>query len=226
MPAQGLRSLTPRRRRFPAGENRSVRNSRRPAAGGRRKRRRPLGQPETCRRRQATTIVHSAALLRQSAGGRAEGARAHSSSIPLPAMPTLSQSTGLARALPLLRQGFGGQAIDALRQGARVTDPLDGLATLIPIRLSSLSAGPDVTRVGVVFTGTNAVPVSSKSIGRDRAQFRVRKSTGSGRRGLRHVPAVPAGNPTRHARAERQGGVGRGMPVMIADPLLDEGRQG
>jgi hypothetical protein len=40
------------------------------------------------------------------------------------------------------------------------------LVTLTAIRLSTLSAGPDATRVGAVFTGTNAVQVLSKGLGR------------------------------------------------------------
>jgi hypothetical protein len=59
-----------------------------------------------------------------------------------------------------------------------VTGLLNDLVTLTAIRLSSLSAGPDAMRIGVVFTGTGPVPILAKSIGRDKPQNRVRKSTG------------------------------------------------
>ena len=68
--------------------------------------------------------------------------------------------------------------IDPLRQGLRVAGLLNDLATLTAIRLSSLSAGPDAMRIGVVFTGTGAVRILSKSVGRDKPQNRVTKSTG------------------------------------------------
>ena len=48
-----------------------------------------------------------------------------------------------------------------------MTGLLNDLATLTAIRLSSLSAGPDAMRVGVVFTGTGTVRILSKDIGRD-----------------------------------------------------------
>jgi hypothetical protein len=80
------------------------------------------------------------------------------------------QPTGPARALT-----------DPLRRRRPVADLMDGLPTLTRIRLSSLSAGPDATRIGVVFTGTDAVRMLSKSIGRDKPQNRVTKSTGVGR---------------------------------------------
>lgn len=60
-----------------------------------------------------------------------------------------------------------------------MTGLLSELATLTAIRLSSLSAGPDAMRIGVVFIGTNAVRLLSKSIGWDKPQNRVTKSTGA-----------------------------------------------
>ena len=68
--------------------------------------------------------------------------------------------------------------IDPLRQGLRATGLLNDLVTLTAIRLSSLSAGPDAMRIGVVFTGTDAVRILAKSVGRDKPQNRVTKSTG------------------------------------------------
>jgi hypothetical protein len=56
--------------------------------------------------------------------------------------------------------------IDPLRQGLRATGLLNDLVTLTALRLSSLAADPDATRIGVVFTGTNVVRVLSKGVGR------------------------------------------------------------
>ncbi len=58
---------------------------------------------------------------------------------------------------------------------------LNDLVTLTAIRLSSLSAGPDAMRIGVVFTGTDAVRILAKGVGRDKPQNRATKSTGVGR---------------------------------------------
>ena len=55
-----------------------------------------------------------------------------------------------------------------------MTSLLNGLVTLTSIRLSSLSAGPNAMRIAVVFTDTDTVPILSKSIGRDRPQYRER----------------------------------------------------
>jgi hypothetical protein len=55
------------------------------------------------------------------------------------------------------------------------------LVTLTAIRLSSLSAAPDATRIGAVFIGTDAVRILSKGVGRDKSQNRVTRSTGGGR---------------------------------------------
>ena len=44
-----------------------------------------------------------------------------------------------------------------------MTGLLNDLVTLTALRLSSLSAGPDAMRVGVVFTGTNAVRILSRA---------------------------------------------------------------
>ena len=102
-------------------------------------------------------------------------------------------------------------------------DLLDGLATLIRIRLSSLSAGPDAMQVGVVFAGWTRpvnllptlirirlptrwagpdamlvgvvftdgpapakMPILSMSLGGDKPQYPVAKSTHSG--AARFVP--------------------------------------
>jgi hypothetical protein len=56
----------------------------------------------------------------------------------------------------------------------------DGLPTLIRLRLPSLSAGPGAMEVGVVFAGWRLapiVPILLKSVGRDKPQYPVRKST-------------------------------------------------
>jgi hypothetical protein len=71
--------------------------------------------------------------------------------------------------------------MDPLRQGLRATGLLNDLVSLTAIRLSSPSAGPDATRIGVVFIGTDAVRTLAKRTGRDRPQDRVTKSTGIGR---------------------------------------------
>jgi hypothetical protein len=73
-----------------------------------------------------------------------------------------------------------GPALALIRLGLQVTGLLNDLATLTRIRLSSLSAGPDAMRIGVVFTGTDAVRILAKSVGRDKPQNRVRRSTGVG----------------------------------------------
>ena len=113
-------------------------------------------------------------------------------------------------------------------------DLLDGLATLIRIRLSSLSAGPDAMQVGVAFAGWTRpvnllptiirirlptrwagpdamlvgvvftdgpapakMPILSMSLGGDKPQYPVAKSTHSGAHASCH-----AGNACRHdARA-------------------------
>jgi hypothetical protein len=62
-----------------------------------------------------------------------------------------------------------------------MTGLLNDLATLTAIRLSSLSVGADAMRIGVVFTGTDAVRILSNGVARDRPQNRVTKSTGVGR---------------------------------------------
>ena len=69
-----------------------------------------------------------------------------------------------------------------LRLGLPVTGLLNDLVTLTALRLSSLSAGPDAMRIGVVFTGADAVRILAKGVGRDRPQNRATKSTGIGRR--------------------------------------------
>jgi hypothetical protein len=53
--------------------------------------------------------------------------------------------------------------IASLRQGVQVTGLLNDVVTLTAIRLSSLSAGPDVMQIGVVFVGTDAVRILSKA---------------------------------------------------------------
>jgi hypothetical protein len=65
--------------------------------------------------------------------------------------------------------------------GLRVIGLLNDLVTLTAIRLSSLSAGPDAMRIGVAFTGTGAVQILAKGVGRDKPQNRATKSTGVGR---------------------------------------------
>jgi len=55
---------------------------------------------------------------------------------------------------------------------------LNDLVTLTALRLSSLSAGPDATRISVVLTGADAVRILAKSVGRDKPQNRVKTSTG------------------------------------------------
>src|SRR5689334_22966778 len=65
---------------------------------------------------------------------------------------------------------------------------LDGLATSIRIRLSSLSAGPDAMVDGVVVAGWPSaaiVPILSKSAGRDKPRNRIGKSTCSCHHGAR-----------------------------------------
>ena len=84
------------------------------------------------------------------------------------ALVSSCQQAGLALAL-----------IDPLRLGLRPAGLLNDLVTLTAIGLSSLSAGPDAMRIGVVFIGTDAVWILSKGIGRDKPQNRVKRSTGA-----------------------------------------------
>ena len=55
-----------------------------------------------------------------------------------------------------------------------MTGLLNDLAPLTALRLSSLSAGPDPMRIGVVFIGADAARILSKGIGR----HKLTKSTG------------------------------------------------
>ena len=60
------------------------------------------------------------------------------------------QPTGPARALT-----------DPLRHGPPLRSLLDGLATLTHIRLPGVASDPDAMEIGVVFTGTDTVPIFS-----------------------------------------------------------------
>jgi hypothetical protein len=84
------------------------------------------------------------------------------------------------RCFPLQPKGPARALIGSLRHARSVMDLRDGLPTLIRLRLPSLSAGPYAMEVGVVFAGwpsATIVPNLLKSVGRDRPQYPVRKST-------------------------------------------------
>jgi hypothetical protein len=73
------------------------------------------------------------------------------------------------------------------------------LSTVIRIRLSSLSAGPDAMLVGVVFAGWPPgaiVPILFRSDGGDEPQYPVTKSIRFRRNASGGVPAGLAGDET------------------------------
>jgi hypothetical protein len=126
-----------------------------------------------------------------------EGARAHSILLFVASfgggLVSSSQQTGPALAL-----------IDPLRQGLRATGLLADLVSLTALRLSSLSAGPDALRMGVVFTGTDAVRILLNGVARDRPQNRVTKSTG-----VRCLPPTGVAVAGKRTKSRRRGGMER-----------------
>jgi hypothetical protein len=107
-----------------------------------------------------------------------------------------------------------------------VTGLLDGLAILTRIRLPRVANGPDAMRIAVVSTGMDTVPILLTSIGWDRPQFPVRKSTGFRPRRLRRALAMPASDQTRASLSARRGAMQVEMRAMMPILSFDEGRQG
>ena len=99
-----------------------------------------------------------------------------------------------------------------------MTGLLDGLATLTPVRLSGLSAGPDAMGISVVFPGGDTESILSKSIGTQTPQNLVRKSTGFRDRCFRRVLTVAPDICTGHTPSASCGVMKPGMPFMV--PIL------
>ena len=137
---------------------------------------------------------------------------------------SLSPSFGSGLVSSCQQTGPALALIDPLRQGPRATGLPNDLVTLTTLRVSSLSAGPDAMRIGVVFTGTDAVRILSKGVGRDKPQNRVTKSTGVG-----CLPPAGVGH-RREADEKSESRVvwsdATGNARHNADPFGKEGRQG